>query len=528
MDNARKKKLPILKIKKQIRQPFFKKNARLLVAIIAIIFVLYGGATYWFGKKAEETFWHQYHLVKDSPFFEVKSYAYQRGLLRSYAQMELGIKPHALKPYKDLLPSHLRTLFQQTIRCSQTIQHGPILYESGLRFHFGQALATVRFKMSAQTQAALKHLFNKVEPIVIKHLIRFSQNGQLSIRIPAFSYNEILSGINIIWHGMHIAVDHKKDFSTYSATITLPHAALTIPNIGNIQIDQLRHLIQKENLPNDATLLKSELNIQQANTKWKLHITEHDQFNKWMPWLNYAKKIVDFIDLQHSAYPSAVSLKNFRYRLDTKTIHQFVDTRGILQFDQLVLDDKACGAMKLDVTASHLYAPALSKIWAALKETLTPFTEYDEIGTIYLAALKKHGSTLLLHEPKITLNTLTVKRKDGVTTITGYILIPKLPLQFNSTQLFKRLAIQVDIKMPRKTLEDLVVAQANHLFLMQTKNPSRAALIEVENLTRSLFGLQIQMLNARGFIEENNEQLITQIILKNGKLTLNHQKVALP
>lgn len=528
MDNARQKKLPILKIKKQIGQFFFKKSAGLLVAIIAIIFVLYAVTAYWFGKKAEETFWQQYHLIKHSPFFEVKTYSYQRGLLRSYAQMELSIKPNALTPYKDSLPSRLHKLFNQTIRCSQTIQHGPILYEGGLRFRLGQALATVRFKMSSQTKMALKHLFNKEEPIVITHLIRFSQNGQLSIRIPAFSYNEILSGINITWQGMHIAVDHKKDFSAYSTTVALPHATLTIPNIGNIRIDQLHYLAQKENLPDHTTLLKSELSIQQAKTKWGIHITEHDQFNKWMPWLNYVKKAVDFINVQRPAYPSAILLKNFRYRLDTKTIHQFVDTRGILQFDQLVLDDKACGAMTLDVTASHLYAPALSKIWAALKETLTPLTEHDKIRTIYLAALKKHGSTLLLHQPKIMLNTLTVKRKEGVTTITGYILIPKLPLQFNSTQLFKRLAIQADIKIPRKTLENLVVAQTNHLFLMQTKTPSKAALIEAENLTRSLFGLQIQMLNARGFIEEKNERLITQIILNNGELTLNHQKVSLP
>ena len=82
--------------------------------------------------------------------------------------------------------------------------------------------------------------------------------------------------------------------------------------------------------------------------------------------------------------------------------------------------------------------------------------------------------------------------------------------------------------MPRKILENLVVAQTNHLFSVQSKTTIASDLMEAENLTRNLFDLQIQMLNARGFIDEDGNQLKTRIVWKNGKLTLNNEKVSLP
>jgi len=530
MANTRSKKQPkILNSPQKNRVLLYKKNAWLIVAVSVAIIALYGIAAYWLGKKAEETFWQQYHFIKNSSLFDVKTYSYQRGLFHSSARMELSLKPHIIAPYQDVIPEHLQKLLSQPICYTQKIQHGPILHESGLRFHFGQALAKIRFEISQHTQDTLKRFFNEEEPIVITHHIGFNGDGKLSMHIPSFNYNEILSGIDIAWQGMDITIGHQKNFLAHHAKVFLPNFSLAIPNIGHINIRNLRYLKEQTNTRNYKATYVSEINIDQIATDWDKNITHQTELNKWMPWLNYAKKAVDFINLPYPSYPSSVILKKLHYRLTTEEINQFINTGGVLKFDQLMLDRKNFGAVTLDVLATNLYAPALKKIWSKLKETILLNEKTAKIRQNYLLAIQQYGSELFIHQPKITLRKLEIKKPEGTTQVNGYVSLPKIELAvLDRQQLFKYLDIKINISVPRKILENLVVAQTNHLFSVQSKTTIASDLIEAENLTRNLFDLQIQMLNARGFIDEDGNQLKTRIVWKNGQLTLNNEKVSLP
>lgn len=508
---------------------FWKKNIRFITVALIILVALYGATSYWLGKKAEEVFWQQYHLIKHSSFFYVKTYSYQRGLFHSNARMELSIKPHVMVPYNDLIPEHLQKLLGQTICYTQTIQHGPILHESGWRFHFGQALASIRFEMSQHTQDILKRFFNKEDPIAITHHIGFSGDGKLSIRVPSFAYNEILSGINLASQDMHITIVHRKDFLAYHAKVFLPYFSLAVPNTGHINISNLHYVKAQDNTKSHKAIYVSKINIDHITTHWDKNITHHTELSKWMPWLHYAKKAIDFINLPYPSYPSSVTLKKLHYHLVMEEINKFINTRAVLNFEQLMLDRKNFGALTLDVLLTRLYEPALKKIWSKLKETIPLNGKIEKIRQNYLLAIKEYGSELFIHQPKITLKKLEIKKPEGTTKINGYVFLPKFkPDKLGSQQPFKYLDIKINISMPRKTLENLVVAQAKHLFLTHSKKTVASDLIELENLTRSLFDLQIQMLSARGFIDEDEQQLKTCAVWKNGELMLNNEKVPLP
>jgi len=188
------------------------------------------------------------------------------------------------------------------------------------------------------------------------------------------------------------------------------------------------------------------------------------------------------------------------------------------------------GPLKLDISANHLHGPTLVKLDQAF--TRIPFEEKDptQLRKRYIEAITKQGLPLLINDPKIMINTFSLRMPTGEAKLDGQIALQglqesdlKTPLEF-----IKRFIALLNIELPRQTLENMVVAQARNLFTVDASAEEQPDLGEIDNLAKSLLDAQLSEWKTQKLITEANGQLATRIDFKNGALLVNSTRVALP
>jgi uncharacterized protein YdgA (DUF945 family) len=156
-----------------------------------------------------------------------------------------------------------------------------------------------------------------------------------------------------------------------------------------------------------------------------------------------------------------VSLKNFRYQIVSSEQDEFINTRGKLDFAEFNYNDQHYGPMRLDVSANHLHGPTLLKLDQAISQI--PFEGVDPavLRKQYIDTIKRTGIPLLTNNPKLVINDFYLKMPSGETTLQGSLGLNGLQQADlnNSTAFLKRFEVEAKLSLPRKTLENLVVAQ---------------------------------------------------------------------
>lgn len=495
----------------------------------ASILAIYGGFSYWAGIKAEETLAEQHAMIAGMTVFKVKSHQYERGWFSSSERTELVFNQELLGPYIGLLPENMRPLFQGTIRYEHQVQHGPMPGLLSGHFQPGRARVETRFDMSEDTRKMLSRFFGDAEPITITNHLGLTGGGQLEVSVPKFDYEEALAGVKMGWKGFDLKLAYAAGYKEYQSEAVSPGFLLQAGPKGSFGFDQIRYLSDVRPGNTGVKLGTGELTVGSVKLNWNESIPYSIKLNELIHLVSRVR-VGEFINPSGEFRPSKVELKNLKYQIVTSEQEEFVNTRGKLDFDTFSYNDSVYGPLKLDIAANHLHGPTLVKLDQAL--TRLPFEVKDpaQLRKRYVETITKEGLPLLMQDPKIQINTFSLKMPTGMAKLDGQLALQglqesdmKAPVEF-----IKRFIANLNIELPRQTLENLVVSQARNLFTVDASAEEQPNLEEIDNLAKGLLDAQLSEWENQKMLVHDHGQLRTSIDFKQGQLRVNKVHVPLP
>ena len=506
-----------------------KKRLMIAGGVLGGLFVLYGGAAYWAGLKAEDTLAEQHRMLAEFPLFKVKSHSYERGWFSSSETTELTFNRHLSGPYEAMLPDNLRPLLGSTIRFAHHVKHGPLPGIGNFDFRPARALVSSEFAMSDATRKTLSRFFGDKEPITVTNRLGFGGGGLLEVNIPSFDYDEALSGVKVKWKGFDLKVDYASGYKEYKTEALSPGFLLEASTKGSLAFDGVKYLSDVRPGSSGIKLGTSELTVGNVQLNWKESVPYNLKLNELVYVLTRVR-VGEFINPSGEFRPTNVGLKGLRYQMVTSEQDEFVNTRGKFDFASFNLNDKRYGPMKLDVSANHLHGPTLLKLDQEIGKI--PFEGVDPaiLRQRYVNTIKTYGVPLLENNPRLVVNEFSLRMPSGEARLKGNLTLAgfqKTDLQ-NPLTFLKRFEAEASVNLPRQTLEDLVVAQARNLFTVDASAEDQPNLKEVDELARSLLDSQLAQWTEQGYLKQQDGQIATELEYKRGVMTINHKKVELP
>lgn len=506
-----------------------KHALKVTAAALAGSLISYGGFSYWAGIKAEETLAKQHQMIAAMSVFKVKSHQYNRGWFSSSEDTVLEFNQELLGPYIGLLPENIRPLFQGNIRYHHNVDHGPLPGLLSGHFRPGRARVTTTFDMSDSTRKTLTRFFGDADPITVINHLGMTGGGELKVGIPKFDYEETLAGVKMNWRGFDLRLSYAAGYKEYQSEAVSPGFVLEAGPKGRFSFDNIRYLSDVRPGNTGVKLGTGELTVGNVSLKWNESIPYSIKLNELIHLVSRVR-VGEFINPSGEFRPSNVELKNLKYQIVTSEQDEFVNTRGKLDFDTFSYNDSVYGPLKLDISANHLHGPTLVKLDEAF--TRIPFEVKDPalLRKRYIETITSQGLPLLINDPKIIINTFTLRMPSGEAKLDGQIALQgmkesdlKTPVEF-----IKRFIALLNIELPRQTLENLVVAQARNLFTVDASAEDQPNLTEIDNLAKSLLDAQLSEWEHQKLITRIGGQLHTKVNFKGGVLLVNDTKVALP
>jgi len=506
-----------------------KQRLTFAAAILGGLFVLYGGAAYWAGIKAEETLEEQHRMLATLPLFKVKSHTYDRGWFSSQETTELVFNRRLTGPYEGMLPDNVRALLGSTIRFTNTVKHGPLPGLGSFDLRPARALVTTQFDMSESTKKTLALFFGDKEPITVINRLGFGGGGELKVNVPNFDYEEALSGVKVKWQGFNLTVDYQQGFKQYQTEAVSPSFSLEAASKGTVHFDGVRYVSDIRPGVTGVKLGTSELTVNNVQLNWKDSIPYSIKLND-LVYLLTRMHVGEFINPSGEFKPSSVTLKGLHYQIVTSEEDPFVNSRGKLGFDTFSYNDQVYGPMRLDVSANHLHGPTLVKLDQAIAQLPIEGMDAATLRKSYIGTIKKYGIPLLENDPRLVVNEFYLKMPSGEATLKGQLALKgfhEADLKDPITVL-KRFQVNADVSLPRQTLENLVVTQARNLFTVDQSAEDQPNLNEIDDLAKNLLDNQLAQWTDQGYIRVDGGQLSTRIDYHDGELRVRDKRVPLP
>ncbi|RXZ45449.1 YdgA family protein [Crenobacter cavernae] len=498
-------------------------------AVLGAAFVVYGGTAYWAGVKAEETLAEQHRMVAALPFFKVKSHNYERGWFGSTEVTELTFNRRLIGPYESMLPDSVRPLLGSTIKYTHRVSHGPFPGLSHFDLRPARAFVTTEFDMSDATKRTLAKFFGDAEPITVTNRLGLTGGGELKVNVPAFDYEETLSGVKVKWQGFDLNVDYASGYKEYQTEAVSPGFLLEASTKGKVAFDGVRYLSDVRPGLSGVRLGTSELAVGGVQLNWKDNVPYSIKLNE-LVYLLTRVRVGEFINPSGEFRPSDVQLKKLRYQIVTSEQDDFVNTRGKLDFDSFSYNQSVYGPLKLDISANHLHGPTLVRLDEEIGKIPFEGVEPAKLRQVYLDTVKQHGVPLLSNNPRLVINEFSLKMPTGNAQLKGQLALNgfteadlKDPVAF-----LTRFNADAAVDLPRQTLENLVVAQARNLFTVDASAEEQPDVAEIDNLAKSLLDSQLAEWNAQQYIKLENGQVSTTLHFGGGKLSVNQKPVSLP
>jgi uncharacterized protein YdgA (DUF945 family) len=506
-----------------------KQRLILIAAALGGLFALYAGTAYWAGVKAENTLEEQHRLLVSLPIFKVKSYSYDRGWFSSREHTELVFNRRLTGPYENLLPDNLRPLLGSTISFTNTVKHGPLPGLGSFDLRPASALVTTQFDMSDSTRKTLALFFGDKPPITVTNRLGFASGGQLNVNVPAFDYEEALSGVKVKWQGFNLTVDYRHGFKEYQAEADSPGFSLEAASKGTVHFDGVRYLSDVRPGATGIRLGSSDLSVNNVTLNWNDSIPYSIKLND-LVYLLTRIHVGEFINPSGELKPSNVTLKGLHYRIVTSEQDQFINTRGRLDFSSFGFNNLMYGPLRLDVSAEHLDGASLAKLDQAIANIPVEGVDPAALRKQYISTIKQYGIPLLENDPKLLINDFYLGMPNGAATVKGVLALHGLKSSDLKDPLLvlKRVEAKAQLSLPRQTLEDLVVTQARNLFTVDQSAEDQPNLKEIDDLAKNLLDSQLNQWSEQGYIHQDRNQLSTSVDYHDGELRISQKRVPLP
>lgn len=508
---------------------FRSRGLKQAAAGVVVAAVAWGGGSYWFGLKTEQTLAEQYRLLQSVPLFVVKSHSYQRGWFSSTETTELTFNKKLFTPYLSMLPANAAEWLDTTVRYTNHIKHGPLPEIGDFGFRPGRAVVTTEFAMSEQTRKTLQKFFGDKPPITVINRLNFGGGGTLTASIPKFDYEEPLAGVKVDWKGLDTRIDYEPGYKEYAVDVKVPGLNVEAATKGRVALDGVHYQSSHRPGQTGVTLGSSEMSVVKVSLDAKESLPYEIKLNE-LVYLLTRMRVGEFINPVGEIKPSRAVLDQLRYQIVTSEQDDFVNTRGKLSFAHLSVDQSSYGPMRLDVSANHLHGPTLVRLDQALSAIPFEGVEPAALRQQYIDTIKKNGLPLLTNNPKLLVNDFYLKLPAGEVKASGDLALNNLrEADLNKPADFlAKVEANASIEVPKQTLESMVVAQARNLFVVDETAENPPSVDEIDDLARNLLASQLEIWQEGHYLTIQNGQVRTRMNWKDGKMSISGKPVSMP
>ncbi len=462
---------------------------------VVLLGVAYVGGSWKAGRSVQETLDKQNQWLSNLPYFIVKNREYHRGWFSSSEKTTLQINPQM---YRFFLEKEGEPLPTFEVTYTQNIQHGPLplLFTRG-NPHPYKAVVTTEFEFAPETQKFLTRFFGTQKPINIENRISFNDDGVITIKVPAFDYEEAISGVKAKWQGLNATLDYGGDFNRVKLNAEAPGLSGEAKGKGNFSLNGLTFTVEH-------VRGKTGLMIGESTAKI-------DNFNLDMP----------------GDAPFKVALQNVSYDGKLSENGELVDGSALFRLEKLTLNDQPYGPAELLAEANHLHGPTLARLGDEFNRLQKQQLSRDQLTTELVKLAKSQGMPLLTHDPHLAIRHLDIKLPDSSIHLSGEVGLHGFkPEDLDQPVVFMRkLVAKADFNVPRKVISTVVTWQARNMFGNADNGVSQA---DLDYLAGQFVEGQLDRMADQKLIRVDGDTVSATASLENGKFVLNGVDVPLP
>ena len=137
--------------------------------------------------------------------------------------------------------------------------------------------------------------------------------------------------------------------------------------------------------------------------------------------------------------------------------------------------------------------------------------------------LKKYFAAILVNNPIIKLNTLSLKTPNGIIDINGMITTNNFLLSDinNKQEFIKKLQANIKFKIPKDVLLYLLMMQMKYFLSIGNANMDKQSADALKNVVSILLDNQLKKWKKLGYVKDNNSIISSNLKYNNAKLTLS-------
>jgi uncharacterized protein YdgA (DUF945 family) len=423
---------------------------KVLIGVIAGLVLLYPAMVWLIGFSIEKRFDESSAQVSErAPYVTVVEQHFHRGWYSSQheATLEFGAAGAAPPPF---------AAFRITVR--SVIHHGPIC---GLNC-FGLARVDTRLEFTGQPQLAL---------VNIRSRLGFFGGGSSTVSSPAVKDVTLTDGAHVSWGGAAATSSYGAHYDSYGIHLTLPHAAYSRVNGEGLEVTAAAF---------DTHSMRALRSLYLGDSS---------------------------LDLGRLAFARAGGTASFSMSGAHSESHSSA-SQGYMTLSTkngtgaIVMAPVTLSGVHFDFTFRHLDMESLERLSAALRDTNAGAASApaDRSGKIF-AVLKQQGAALLLHQPQIAIDRVSIANADGEALLTGSVQLSDVaPTDFaagaDPAAVMQKLDVDLDLTFDDAMLKNL---------------PG----------TGETAVARIQVLADQGLVTRENGKVHTKILFHHGRTTFN-------
>lgn len=444
-----------------------KRKILLGILITGILIAgAYSTAAWWIGKSTEKTIQKQVDWLNNSALLSVKSHTYQRGWFSSTATTVIHSSKHLQEALKQKQP-----VFEFTYK--QHIKHGPFPLLTEFNFFPYKAVVSADVILSADIQKEISRILGDKKPINIVQRIAFNDDAQVDIDMPG--YEQKKENIKSVWSGFKGSMQFSGDLSSrLSVQGNVANAFSEVQPIGNIKTQGIYFSMDSQ---------RGKTGVMLGNSLFSLDNLVFNFFDPDKP-LSF---VINKLSLDANVSEKAA----------------YLDTSFKINLDKYTWNQTPYGPIRFVTKIDHLHGPT----WMQLEKEFDKSRKGEEPD---YAVVIDNLQSLLEHQPTLSIPEWAVKTQHGDFNLHASLAIPGYKRDDPMAVLMSKVDANVYFSIARPLLKVLI-----------------AEMREIEKANAQLNALStddgIDNLIKEKLLRVDKDQLVSDIVLKEGKLTINGQ-----
>ena len=316
------------------------------------------------------------------------------------------------------------------------IHHGPICGSKC----FALAGTETHVSFTGALQASLTQLFGNEEPITIRTRLSFLGGGSATMSSPAFEHAQVSQDTRLSWGGLDSTMHYGARQDWYDITAKAPSLRLEGPK-GTLQIDDMSFDVRSKRLL--RTLYEGDSRMEMK----RLSVTGSDKAQQ-------------------------VTVNDLLFVNNSHAQDGFMSASYQLGAGPIVTQPLMLSSAHMDLTWKHLGLESLEAVTVAMRAagqeqnaSATPAARAQRM----MASLKQPLKALLLEQPEMDVDRLSVASAQGQGLVTGVIrLVGVGAADFETPALLlRKLDVRLDIAIDEAFLSSMPGLGANALTQLQ-------------------------------------------------------------